>query len=109
MILGVIVRLRSDISNMQVNRQIQYFVLSAIVFSVAIACFFSGRYLYQSAYYEEIIIGLFLLWLVVLLIFFRFAKKNNFKVWWIFCSTIFLVHPIEILAMVLIWSVGGFV
>ena len=94
---------------MKKNKQVQYVILGATVYSVALACFFSGRNLYQLDYYEEIIIGLFFLWFAVVLQFFRFAKGNNFKVWWIWFSVVFLVHPIEILAMITIWSIGGFV
>ena len=88
---------------------IQHVSGAVIVFVVGFACFFSGRYLYQLDYYEWIIFGLFTSWLFLLIKFVRFAKKNNFKSWWIWLSIIFVIHPIEMIAMLAFWSIGGFV
>jgi len=84
-------------------------LFAAGIFIFALACFLVGKYLYWIAFYQWLIIALFFTWFFMVLLFVKVSNKNGYKAWWIWGTALFFGHPLEVLAMLIIWSFSGFV
>ena len=62
--------------------------------------------------FVQLILSLFILWLLLLIQFIIFAKKNNFKSWWIWFSVVLMFYPIRTIALFMMffmaWLTNGF-
>ena len=92
------------------DKRINYihFGLGVLVYLLGIVSFYVGNNFYQVDRYEWVIMGVFAIWICALTCFIVYAKRNDRKIWWVWFSVFFIQHPLAIIVMLAIWSIGGF-